>query len=418
MGNPRILKMVCSWCGKEYDPQSNPYRCKTPNCKGRLDIIYDYELIKSLIDKTQLAQRTPGVWKYFEFLPLNYEKNIVTLGEGGTPLLTSKRLAEKLNMKHLFIKDETRSPTGSFKDRPMTVGVSKAVEDGAKVLATASSGNAAAGMAAYAAKAGLESYTFVPDFAPLGKIAQLQLYGAKVVRLSGFEGEDPTAKLLQLVIDKYGWTPVPSFGHFNPYQTEGPKSIGFELSEEFQYDPPEWVIVQVGGAGLLTGIYRGFKEFKQMGWVDKIPHIVVAQSTGCAPVVRAWNQKKSIKELIPWEKVDTVAEGLEDPFPWDADVAFEAMRETKGFAVACTNEEILDAQRLLARYEGLFGEPSGTTGLSALIKLLDNGTIDRKDRVVILNTGMGLKDPDVVIEQFETPPIIKPTLEEFQKIFM
>ena len=151
MSNPRITKMVCSWCGKEYDPQSNPYQCETPNCKGRLDIIYDYEVIKSLIDKTTLKQRAPGVWKYFELLPLRDPKNIVTLGEGGTPLLTSKRLAEKLNMTQLFIKEETRSPTGSFKDRPMTVGVSKAVEDGAKVLATASSGNAAAGMAAYAA---------------------------------------------------------------------------------------------------------------------------------------------------------------------------------------------------------------------------------------------------------------------------
>ncbi|MHA1918043.1 MAG: threonine synthase [Candidatus Ranarchaeia archaeon] len=417
MVNDRIIKMKCSVCEEEYDFNEKPYRCKTPGCIGRLDIIYDYEVIKELISKAELEKREKGVWKYFEFLPLLDKKNIISLGEGNTPLIKSTRLADKIGLKNLYIKDETRSPTGSFKDRPMTVGVSKAVEHGAKILATASSGNAAAGMAAYAAKAGLVSYTFVPDFAPMGKIAQLQLYGAKVVRLGGFEGEDPTAKLLKLVIEKYGWTACPSFGHFNPYQTEGPKSLGFELAEEFNWDTPDWVIVQVGGAGLFTGVYRGFLEYKEMGFIDKIPKMVVAQSTGCAPVVRAWNNKTKFKDLVAWEKVETVAEGLEDPFPWDADVALEAMEKTGGTAIACTNEEILESQRMLAQNEGLFGEPSGTTGLAALIKLIDDGTIQSDEEVVIFNTGLGLKDPDIVIEQFETPPIIKPTIEEFEKTF-
>ncbi|MHA1861107.1 MAG: threonine synthase, partial [Candidatus Ranarchaeia archaeon] len=391
--------------------------CDTPGCKGRLDILYDYGVIEQLVSKKDLEKRKEGVWKYFEFLPVLSRDNIISLGEGGTPFIKATRLADHIGIKDLYTKDETRNPSGSFKDRPMTVGVSKAVEHGAKVLATASSGNAAAGMATYGAKAGIPCYTFVPDFAPAGKIAQLQLLGAKVVRLAGFEGEDPTAKLLRLTVDKYGWTPCPSFGYFNPYQTEGPKTIGYELAEHFGWSSPDWVIVQVGGAGLLTGVYRGFKEFYEMGWIDRMPRIAVVQSDGCAPLVRAWQRGEKFPNITPWEKVDTVAEGLEDPFPWDADVGLEAIKETDGIALVVSNAEILEAQRLLAKYEGLFGEPSGTTGLAALIKLLEEGTIDKTESVVHILSGAGLKDPEVVIRQFKTPPVIRPDLKEFAKVF-
>ena len=415
----RILSMQCSVCKEKYEFDAFPphYRCKTKGCMGRLDIIYDYEVIKDLVSKTTIENRAPGVWRFFEFLPVINRQNIISLGEGGTPFIKATRLADYLGIKTLYTKDETRNPSGSFKDRPMTVGVSKALEHKATVLATASSGNAAAGMATYAAKAGIPCYAFVPDFAPAGKIAQLQLLGAKVVRLAGFEGEDPTAKLLRLVVDEYGWTPCPSFGYFNPYQTEGPKTLGYELAEHFQWSAPDWIIVQVGGAGLLTGVYRGFKELLEIGWIDRLPKIAVVQSDGCAPLVRAWQRGEEFPNITPWEKVETVAEGLEDPFPWDADVGLESIEVTKGTALTVTDEEILESQRLLARYEGLFGEPSGTTGLAALIKLLNDGTIDKNESVVHILSGAGLKDPEVVIRQFETPPVIRPDLNEFAKVF-
>ena len=340
---------------------------------------------------------------------------MVSLGEGGTPLLESRRLAKELGVGELFIKDETRNPTWSFKDRPMTVGVSKAVEDGATTLASASSGNAAAALAAYCARAGRECFCFVPDIAPMGKIAQLILYGAKVVRLRGLhKGDDPTVRLLRQACAAYGWTPCPSFGPFNPYQAEGPKTLAYEIVEQLEWQVPDVVYVQVGAGGLLGGQWRGFTEFHELGLVDRLPCMVAVQATGCAPLVRAFKEERPPFEIRAWDRPHTVAEGLCDPFPWDGDAALKAVRESEGTAIAVGDELILKAQRLLAKYEGIFVEPTGATGLAGLIHRLELGQQDPDETIVVEATGGGLKDPDSALRAVQPPPVINPDLQQLR----
>ena len=382
---------------------------------GRLDVYYDYRAISKVLNKDTLRKRAPGLWKYKELLPVNDEKKIVTLGEGGTPLLRSKRLAEKWGAKNLYLKDETRSPTGSFKDRAMTVGVSKALEFGIKTAATASSGNAAAALAAYSARGGLDCYAFVLDIAPMEKIAQLLLLGAKVLAVKGIEkGEDPTVKMLRMVVEKYGWYPCPSFGPFNPYQVEGPKTISYEIIEQMNWAVPDWVLLSTGASCLLAGIWKGFRDFQALGLIDRIPKLAAVQSDGNAPLVRAYQEKKGPFEIKAWEHPNTVAGGLSDPFPWDGDIGLKAIRESGGTAISVPDKDILEVQSALASHEGIFGEPSGVTSLAGFKRLLEMGVIKRDDAVVVPITGTGLKDPGTVLKMFRGAPQIEADMNEFE----
>jgi threonine synthase len=411
-----ITRLRCPKCNTDYDPLENPLFCETPACGARIDIHYDYTRLQEVLSKKILSARTLSVWSYFELLPLFNRDNIVSLGEGGTPLIRSQRLAEVLGVRNLYIKDETRNPTWSFKDRPMTVGVSKAKEQGANTLASASSGNAAAALAAYCARAGFMCFCFVPDIAPMGKIAQLLLYGAKVVRLRGLhKGDDPTVRLLREACSTYGWTPCPSFGPFNPYQAEGPKTLAYEVIEQLDWRVPDIAYVQVGAGGLLGGQWRGFTDFMTLGLIEKQPRMVAVQASGCAPLVQAFETNQDIFNIIPWDSPHSVAEGLCDPFPWDGDLALLAIRESKGTAIAVNDEKILHAQELLAKYEGIFAEPSGVAGLAGLIDRIESGDQDPSESILIEATGGGLKDPDIAIQRVTTPPVIDPDLKQLQK---
>lgn len=410
-----VTHLHCAKCGTNYPTDAKNYSCKTPNCGGRLDVEYDYARMQEVLSRQALEARPLGVWTYLELLPVANRANIVSLGEGGTPLLKSNRLAKALKLRHLYIKDETRNPTWSFKDRPMTVGVSKAKEHGATTMASASSGNAAAALAAYCARAGLACYTFVPDMAPMGKIAQLVLYGAHVVRLRGLhKGDDPTVQLLRQACAAYGWTPCPSFGPFNPYQAEGPKTLGYEIIQQLNWQVPDVVYVQVGAGGLLAGQWRGFTEFTTLDLVEERPRVVAVQSTGCAPLVRAYESGESPFKITPWQAPHSVAEGLCDPFPWDGDAALTAVRDSHGTAIAVEDDLILRAQTLLAKYEGIFAEPTGVTGLAGLLQQLEAGSQDPSETIVIEATGGGLKDQDTVIQSIKPPPVIEPDLQQLR----
>mgnify|MGYP000418544200 CR=1 FL=1 len=412
---PSYVKYLkCSRCGRMYYLDEKPIICRN-NDLGRLDIYYDYEKVKESMTKDKLAKRPFYQWRYRELMPVANGRNIVTLGEGGTPLIKARRLAEKLGVKNLFLKDETRNPTGSFKDRGMSVSVSMALEFGYKVTVTASSGNAAAALAAYSAKAGLETYAFVIEEAGYGKVAQLLFYGAKVFRVKGLGQEDPTVKMMKMTYEKYGWYPSPSFGPFNPYQIEGPKAISYEIVEQLKWDIPDWVFVPVGAAALLTSVWKGFRDFRELGFISDLPRLVAIQSTGNAPFVKAWKEKAEPFKIKPWPKPETIATGLEDPYPWDHDGGLKALEETRGLAEAVSDDLILEAMRLLAKYEGIFAEPSGVASLAGYMKLLENGTIDKEDTVVILITGHGLKDPEIVKKVSGDAPKIEPKLEDFEK---
>jgi threonine synthase len=388
----------------------------TNDDQGRLDIYYNYDNLSKNVTKKMLSDRTPGVWKYREFLPVESKKNIVTLNEGGTPFIKANNLAKKIGLRNLYLKDETRNPTGSFKDRSMTVGLSKAIEFGAKTVATASSGNAAASLGAYSAKAGLRCFAFVLESASFSKIAQIHLYGANVVRVKqNQDGVDPTVHLLRMVVEEYGWYPCPSFGPFNPYQVEGPKTISYEIIEQLEWNIPDWVFVPVGSACLLTGVWKGFRDFLNVGFTDSMPKMAAIQSSGCPPLVKGFKEGKGPFEIQPWKDACTCASGLADLFPWDGDAALGFLKDS-GTAEEVSDEEILEAQKLLASTEGIFAEPSGVTSLAGLKKLLDQGAIDRDENVTLLITGTGLKDPDVVKRMFKGAPMIEPSIEEFEKL--
>jgi threonine synthase len=383
--------------------------------RGRLDIYYDYSALAERINRKTLSRRASNVWKYFEFLPIKSKKNIVNLEAGGTPLLKATKLASKLGLKHLYLKDETRNPTGSFKDRSMTVGVSKAIEFDVDTAVTASSGNAAASLAAHCAWAGLNCYAFVLESAPEVKLAQIQLYGTKVVRVKRVEkGKDPTVQMLTVSVEKYGWYPCPSFGPFNPYQVEGPKTMTYEIVEELGWNSPDWVLVPTGSGCLLAGIWKGFKDFYNLDFVDSVSRLASIQPEGCAPLVRAFKEESNPFRIEPWDRPTTVAGGLSDAFPWDGDAALIALRETGGTAEAVSDKEILEAQRLLASTEGIFAEPTGAASLAGLIRLVNANRIKKDETVVVLVTGSGLKDPEAVTSRFEKPPTIKPDLRQFE----
>mgnify|MGYP000203287895 CR=1 FL=1 len=412
---PFVKYLKCSRCGAIYYLKDKPIMCAKGDL-GRLDIFYDYEAIKKAVSKDTLRTRPFYMWRYFEFLPVSSWKNVVSLGEGGTPLIKARRLGEALGLKNLYLKDETRNPTGSFKDRAMSVAVSMAVEFGYKVTATASSGNAAAALAAYSAKAGLETYAFVLETAGYGKVAQLLFYGAKVFRVKGLGREDPTVKMLRIVVEKYGFYPAPSFGPFNPYQIEGPKTISYEIIEQFNWSIPHYVFVPVGAAALLTGVWKGFKDFKNVGFINELPKLVAIQSTGNAPFVRAFREGQDPHNIKPWENPNTIASGLSDPYPWDGDGGLQALKETSGYADDVTDEEILEAMKLLAKTEGIFAEPSGATGLAGLIKAVREGKVGKDDVIVVLITGHGLKDTNIVKKVSGDAPTIEPKPEEFEKV--
>ena len=409
-----LRSLECLRCGQEHRPARALYTCK--KCGGKLEVKYDYEAIGERIDRKVLAGRPMGVWKYRELLPINNQRNIVTLNEGGTPLLRAQNLARKLGMKHLWLKDETRNPTSSFKDRPMSVGVSKALEFGAKAVVAASSGNAAIALAAYSARAGIKCYAFVPEETPDAKVVQLSIYGAYVVKARRMGVGDPTYKLMQIAWQHYGWHPIPSCGAFNPYQPEGSKTISYEILEQLNWQVPDWVIIPTGAGTLLSGNAKGYFEFERLGLIDRVPRLVAVQAEGCAPLVKGFKEDTPPYEIPTWPKPRTIAGGLVDPYPWDADTAIPAIKRSGGGADTVTDEEIMDAERLLAKLEGIFAEPSGAAGLAGLRKMLDDGTIDTSDLVVVEVTGSGLKDVKAAAKIVPKAPVIEPELGQLQKL--
>ena len=383
---------------------------------GRLDIVYRYDEVSKHLTREALSKRPFNMWRYMELLPVPSSEYVVSLGEGGTPLIKAERLGEKLGLKNLYLKDETRNPTGSFKDRAMSVSISMAKYFGYKKAVIASSGNAAASLAAYGAKAGIEVYALVPHFAAIGKISQLLMYGAKVVKIKWLEAEDPTVKMMRVLYEKYGFYPSPSFGVFNPYQVEGPKTISMEIVEQLGWRVPDQVFVPTGAASLLTGVYKGFIDFNKLGFIEGYPRLVAVQPEGNHPLVRAWRERADPFNIRPWEKPpETIATGLEDTYPWDGDMGLRALYETRGYGVVVSDEEIVKAMKLLASLEGVFAEPSGAAGVAGLIRALEDGLVDRDEVVVVLVTGHGLKDVDVVIKITREPPVVSPSEEELIK---
>ncbi len=410
-----VVSLVCSRCGRKYEPRQNPLLCERRDL-GRLDINYNYDSIMEKLDRDEIERRPHlGVWRYAELMPAD-KRFAAQLNEGNTPLIRSKRLAELLGMKNLYLKDETRNPTASFKDRAMAVGAAKAAEMGKKDVVIASSGNAASSLAAYSAALGLRCCAFVPEDVARGKAAQLLLLGARVVRVKQTEeGRDPTVQMMLKTVKELGWYPSPSFGPFNPYQVEGPKTISYEVVEQLGWRSPDAILVPTGSGCLLTGVWRGIRDLNALGIVEETPKLFPVQPTGNQPLVRAINSGKRFEEIEPEKWPKSIASGLLDPFPWDGDAAMQATRSSGGAGVAVSDEEIINAVKLLASREGIFAEPSGAAGLAGLKKLLDEGKIYKTDTEVVLVTGSGLKEAEKATKLYGEPPLIEPRVEELTK---
>lgn len=338
-----------------------------------------------------------GIWKYKELLPVDARYS-ARMHEGGTPLIKAERLGKKLGFSKLYLKDETRNPSASFKDRSMSVGTAKALEMGMRRVVTASSGNAAASLAAYSAKLGFECEAFVPEDISEAKLAQLCIFGARVRRVAqANSGMDPAVKyMLNKVKRNKQIYPCPSFGPFNPYQVEGPKTISFEIIEQMNWQVPDLIFAPTGSGCLLTGLFKGLSDFMNLGFISSYPRLVATQPKGNQALVQAIVSGTRFEEIQPEKHPKSIASGLLDPYPWDGDSAIKGVRTTHGYGVAIQERKIIEAVRLLASNEGVFAEPSGAIGLAAARQMLEEGLIKRDEFVVVLVTGSGLKAIDAI----------------------
>lgn len=249
----------------------------------------------------------------------------------------------------------------------------------------------------------------------MSKLAQLSMYGAHVVKVAREGVGDPTYKLMRAAWERFGWHPIPSCGAFNPYQPEGSKTMSYEICEQLGWKAPDWVVVPVGAGTLLSGNAKGYVEFERLGLIKRVPRLAAIQAEGCAPLVKAFKEGTPPHEIPTWQNPKTVAGGLVDPYPWDADTAIPAIERSGGTAEAVSDAEILEAEKLLAKQEGIFAEPSGAAGLAGLRKLLDAGAIDHSDVVVVEVTGGGLKDVKIAMELAEEPPVIEPQIKQIER---
>ena len=372
----------CVKCGKTYEAVPNLTNCE---CGGILDVVYDYDYIKSVLTKEKLAARKNySMWRYRELLPVEETTPDTPLRVGWSPLYEAKRLAEQLGIGRLWIKDDGLNPTVSLKDRASAMAVAKAGEAGAKVIACSSTGNAASSLAGNAAAAGFKTYIFVPSRAPKGKVAQLMTFGANVISVQGSYEE--TFELSKAAIDKWGW--YNRNAAINPYLSEGKKTVALEIMEQLDWQVPDYIAISVGDGCTIAGLWKGLKDLYAIGFIDRLPRLISAQAEGCCPLNRA------IEENQPWHPMEenTLADSIAVGVPRNADKALMAIRESNGLTVNVSDQEIMAAQKLLGSACGVFGEPAGVTGAAGLKKLCEQGKIEKDATVVSVVTGNGLKD--------------------------
>ncbi|HOD85296.1 MAG TPA: threonine synthase [Methanoculleus sp.] len=385
-----MYRLVCVHCGAAYPQDQIIYTCS--RCGHLLSVEYDLDDIE--VSRGEWNRRPLSVWRYREILPVRGEP--VTLQEGGTPLYHLKKIGKDLGLPELYAKHEGMNPTGSFKDRGMTVGVSMALELGMKSVACASTGNTSASLAAYAAKAGVPCVVLLPaGKVALGKVAQALMHGARVISIRG--NFDRALEMVHELCVSHGLYLLNSV---NPYRLEGQKTIGFEVIDQVG-GVPDRMVLPVGNAGNISAVYKGLKEFEALGFIDRLPMMTGIQAAGSQPVVRAIEQNLNV--LIPESNPETVATAIRIGAPVNAEKALVAIRATGGTAAAVTDEEILAMQKDLARKEGIGVEPASAASVAGVRRLVEQGLIDRDERIVCVVTGHLLKDPETVVRQCEPP---------------
>ena len=379
-----VKNLECSFCHREYDARRLQNVCT--ECGKPLLVRYDLKRIAKFLTRQALYARRSDLWRYREMLPVRREDNIVTMGEGWTPLLPAKTLGASLGVAELLVKDESLNPTQSFKARGMSVAVSMAKELGATKLAAPSAGNAAGALAAYCARAGIPAYIFMPRDTPRANVIECEVAGAHVTLVDGLI-TDCGAEVARRK-ETEGWFDVSTLKE--PYRVEGKKTLGYEIAEQSEWNLPDVIVYPTGGGTGLVGMWKAFDELQQLGWIgDKRPRMISVQAAGCAPIVRAYEAGSRFAE--EFENATTVASGLRVPKAIGDFLILDAIRESGGTAIAVTDDELLDGARELARTTGIFASPEGGACVPALRKLLASGEVKPNERVVLFNTGSGIK---------------------------
>ncbi|MDO4750335.1 MAG: threonine synthase [Eubacteriales bacterium] len=377
-----VLCAKCVRCGREYPATPDTTVCE---CGGILDICYDYEYIRSHVSREYYARCDEiGMWRYRAFLPVEESTPAPPLRVGASPLYEAPRLASQLSISRLWIKDDGLNPTASLKDRASSLAVAKAMEAGADTIACSSTGNAASSLAGNAAAAGMRTFIFVPSRAPIGKVAQLRIFGATVISVEG--SYEDAFRLSAEAIDRYGW--YNRNAAINPYLMEGKKTVSFEIAEQLGWNVPDYVAVSVGDGCTIAGVWKGFQDLHAAGLIDRLPRLLSVQAAGCYPINRA------ARSGAPWEPMpeDTIADSIAVGVPRNPDKAIRAIQNSHGLTIEVTDDEILDAMRLLGRTCGVFGEPAGVTALAGLVKASQNALLPDNASVAVIVTGNGLKD--------------------------
>jgi len=385
-----VTHLECGLCGLRHEAHRLLNLCR--ECGKPLLVRYDLDRAKESLTKRSLPGRRADMWRYLEVMPVAQDENIVSLGEGWTPLLKAQTLAANTGVREVYIKDESQNPTQSFKARGMSAAVSMARELGVKKLAVPSAGNAAGALSAYAARAGLECFIFMPKDTPRANVVECEQTGASVTLMDGLI-TDCGAEVGRRK-EAEGWFDVSTLKE--PYRVEGKKTLGYELAEQLNWQLPDVIIYPTGGGTGLIGMWKAFAEMQQMGWIDsKRPRMVTVQAAGCAPIVRAFEDGKRFADEFP--NAATTASGLRVPKAIGDFLILDAIRESGGTAVAVTDEELIAATGEIGAAEGVFCAPEGAACLPALRKLIETGVVNKNDQVVLFNTGSGVK----YMESFE-----------------
>jgi len=392
-----VLSLKCLLCGREYAPGEVDYICPDHGNEGILDVQFDYDLIARRISLGDLLHSTDHtIWRYKPLLPVEPDSPVPPLAVGWTPLLRADRLAAELGLHHLWIKDDGRQPTASFKDRASAIAVVKAYEKGARVITTASTGNAAAALSGLCASVRQPNVIFVPETAPQAKIAQLLVFGSTVLLVKGTY--DDAFELCLLAAHEYGWYNRNTA--FNPYMTEGKKTASLEICEQLGWRAPDCIFVSVGDGCIIGGLHKGLKDLRALGWIDHMPRLIGVQAAGSSYMYQAWSNGEDVLTKPPIE-AHTVADSISAGLPRDRLKAMAAVRETGGAYVQVSDDEILAAIPALARGCGVFAEPAGAAAYAGLLKALGAGLVRADERVVVLVTGNGLKDVSSAMKSVE-----------------
>lgn len=402
----KVLKMKCVKCGREYEESEILYTCSECGIDGILDAVLDYDAIKREMTPDYFRHNTDySLWRYLPSIPIDDNQGIQPLQVGWTPLYEIQKLSKETGLKSIYVKDDSRNPTASLKDRASAVGVAKAIELGRNVMCAASTGNAASSLSGFAASAGIKTYIFVPQTAPEAKVTQLLIYGSNVFLVKGTY--DEAVELCFKASEEFGW--YNRSCAINPYLVEGKKTVAFEICEQLGWKAPDIAVVAVGDGCTIAGVWKGFKECFQLGLTDKLPRIIGIQAADSNPVTRAFNNKTYRFE---YKKPRTIADSISVGIPRNGIKALNAVNESKGCMLDVSDEEILHAMKQLAQRTGIFGEPAGVTSFAGIMKMNELGMLSGSERVVSIVSGSGLKDIKSAAMAAGKAAIVAPDIEE------